>query len=698
MNQVVHNFRNGKPEVMVVPCPAVGNGVLIRSRASLISAGTERMLLDFGKAKWIERVRQHPDKVRMVLEKVRTDGLIASLESVQAKLDQRVAMGYSNAGVVLAVGPGVTEFQRGDRVVSNGPHAEVVSVAENLCAKVPDGVSDESAACTVVASIALQGVRLADPTLGECFAVTGLGLIGLFTVQILRAHGCRVIGIDFDANKLALAASFGAEIVDLSRGDDPVRTAEAFSRGRGLDGVLIAVATDSSDPIHQAALMCRKRGRIVLIGVSGLELSREDFYKKELTFQVSCSYGPGRYDSAYESGKDYPYAFVRWTAQRNFEASLDMMADGRVQIEPLISHRFPFSHASEAYDVLGGHQPYLGILLNYRPDTSDEEIMQRRVVIRPDVESRVRSSGSIGFVGAGNYASRILIPALQRAGARLVSIASIGGLNASQTGRKFGFEEATSDVEAILQRPDIDTVVIATRHDSHAALVCRALEAGKHVFVEKPLALKLEQLDEIAGAWRSRKGAQLLMVGFNRRFSPHAVRIRELLQSIRSPIGFVYLVNAGFTSGEHWTQDPEVGGGRIAGEACHFIDLLRFLVGCPAKDVQSSRQSSDTVTITISYEDGSIGTIHYFAAGHKSIPKERLEIFASGRVLVLDNFRNLRGYGWPAFTNMKLWRQDKGAEAMASAFVRAIQTDSPSPISIEELLEVSRITLKAASP
>ena len=372
MIQLLQNFRNGRTEAAVVPCPATVGGVLVRPRASMISAGTERMLIEFGKANWIEKARQQPDRVRDVLDKARVDGLLATFESVQAKLDQPIPLGYSNAGVVLAVGAGINEFKRGDRVITNGPHAEVVRVAKNLCAKIPDGVSDEAAASTVVASIALQGIRLAEPTLGESFAVTGLGLIGLIAVQILRAQGCRVLGIDYDSNKLALAASFGAATVDLSLGEDPVRKAEIFSRGRGLDGALIAAATQSNDPVHQAALMCRKRGRIVLIGVSGLELSRDDFYKKELTLQVSCSYGPGRYDSAYESGQDYPCAFVRWTAQRNFEAVLDMMADGRLRVEPLITHRFPFDRALEAYELLGGNKPYLGILLQYSQDQSDE--------------------------------------------------------------------------------------------------------------------------------------------------------------------------------------------------------------------------------------------------------------------------------------------------------------------------------------
>jgi len=697
MLQILQNLRDGITSLTEVPCPAAGpDHLLIRSRASLISGGTERMLLDFGKAGWIQKARQQPDKARMVLEKARTDGLAATLESVKAKLDQVIPLGYCNAGVVLE--SGAEGFTPADRVISNGAHAQVVRVPTNLCAHVPARVSDEAAAFTVVGAIALEGIRLAAPTLGESFVITGLGLIGLITVQLLRAHGCRVLGIDFEARKLKIAQSFGAETVDLSAGEDPIASAERFSRGRGVDGVIIAAATKSNEPVHQAALMCRKRGRIVLVGITGLELSRDDFYKKELSFQVSCSYGPGRYDPAYEQGgHDYPYAHVRWTAQRNFEAVLDMMAEGRLRVEPLITHRFPFDDALEAYKLLEGDEFYLGILLQYAPDKTGEELPRRRVALRSVAPSDSPSSVSIGFIGAGGYATKILIPAFQKTGARLASIASNGGLSATHAGRKFGFEEATSDPESILANPDIDTVAIATRHDSHAALVCRALKAGKHVFVEKPLALNAEQIDEIEETWHALPDPRLLMVGFNRRFAPHVIRVRELLKSVKDPKAFVYTVNAGAIPGDHWIQDPVLGGGRILGEACHFIDIVRFLAGCPSVSVQTARQSSDTITITMTYGDGSIGTVHYFAKGHKSFPKERLEVFAGSRVLVLDNFRTLRGYGWPRFRKMKLWQQNKGAVEMAAAFVGAIRAGTPSPIPFDELIEVTRTTLEAAS-
>jgi predicted dehydrogenase/threonine dehydrogenase-like Zn-dependent dehydrogenase len=690
VNQLLQNLRQGTLKLAEVPSLGAKPGtILIRNDVSLISAGTERMLLEFGKAGWIDKARQQPDKVRQVLDKVRTDGLSATWESVRAKLDQPIPLGYSSSGVVLEVGPGVSEFHIGDRVVSNGPHAEVVSVPKNLSAIIPDGVTDEAAAFTVVGAIALQGIRLAQPTLGEAFAVTGLGLVGLIAVQLLRAQGCRVLGIDFDARKLAIAQSFGAETVNLTTGEDPLVAADRFSRGRGVDGVIVTASTKSSEPVHQAALMCRKRGRIVLVGVTGLELSRDDFYKKELSFQVSCSYGPGRYDPTYEQGgHDYPPAYVRWTEQRNFEAVLDMMVDRRLSVEPLITHRFPFERALDAYKLLENDEFYLGILLEYEADRSNSEPFQQRIFLQPRQPPSPFAGAAIGFIGAGGYATKVLIPAIKKTGARLVSIAANGGLSAAHAGRKFGFEEATTDVDVILTNPSIDTIAICTRHDSHAALVCRALQAGKHVLVEKPLALNPEQIDQIEETWRSLPQTPLLMVGFNRRFAPQVQRMSQLLKCVKEPKALVYTVNAGSIPRDHWTQDPDSGGGRIIGEACHFIDLLRFLIGCPARDVQTIRQSSDTVTITITYEDGSIGTVHYFASGHKSFPKERLEVFAGGRILVLDNFRKLNGFGWPGFKSMRLWQQNKGAIEMAAAFVAAIRAGASSPIPFDELLEV----------
>lgn len=701
MKQILQNLKDGTTEIADVPCPRVSRGqLLIRTTRSLVSAGTERMLVDFGKAGLIDKARQQPDKVRMVLDKVRTDGLAPTLAAVRNKLNQPLPMGYCNVGEVVEVGAGVTGFAVGDRVASNGKHAEMVAVPVNLCVKLPDGVSDEEAAFTVLGAIALQGIRLVQPTLGEAVVVTGLGLIGLVTVQLLRAQGCRVLGLDFDPAKLELARQFGAEVVDLNAGADPVAAATAFSRGRGVDAVIVTAATRSSEPMHQAALMCRKRGRIVLVGVTGLELSRADFFEKELTFQVSCSYGPGRYDPNYEDkGQDYPVGFVRWTEQRNLEAVLDMLAQRRLDVAPLVSHRFAITDAEQAYAVVGGAEPSLGIVLAY--PASDAASLAARLARTLDLPpAAARATGlagapAVSVIGSGNYAGAVLIPAFQAAGARLAQIASSGGASSVHLGRKFGFVQATTDSRALLADPGTDVVVVSTRHDTHAAYVVDALVAGKHVFVEKPLALTHGELDRIAAACAAAP-KQLLMVGFNRRFAPQVQRLQALLAGAPGPKAFVMTVNAGAIPANHWTQDPEVGGGRLLGEGCHFVDLLRFLAGAPIRSHQVLAMEAatlDSVTVGLRFDDGSIGTIHYLANGSKAFPKERLEVFAAERVLQLDNFRKLTGFGWPGFSKFNLWKQDKGQAACAKAFVQAVQTGGVSPIPLDQLLEVSRVSI-----
>ena len=710
MRQILQNLRTGETEIAEVPCPTAKRGqVLICSTRTLVSVGTERMLVEFSKAGWIDKARQQPDKVKMVLDKIRTDGLVPTVEAVFDKLDRPLPLGYCNVGIVMDVGSGVTGLSVGDRVASNGKHAEVVSVPMNLCARVPDGVSDDEAAFTVIAAIGLQGIRLVQPTLGEAVVVTGLGLVGLVTVQLLQAHGCRVLGIDFDAERLSLARQFGAEVVNLAAGEDPVACAQAFSRGRGIDAVIIAASTKSNEPVGQAALMCRKRGRIVLVGVTGLELSRSDFYEKELSFQVSCAYGPGRYDPNYEEkGQDYPVGFVRWTEQRNFEAVLDMMADGRLDVKPLISHRFAIDEAEKAYELLGAAAAPLGILLKYptRQEKPEEELRQATVKLAEPTTGVGKVV--VAFVGSGNYATAVLIPAFKEAGARLKVVASSGGVSGLHAGRKFGFEATTTDTDSVFADPHVNTVVITTRHDSHARITCQALSVGKHVFVEKPLALTLEELGEIVRVHAEAVAAghrPVLMVGFNRRFAPQVQKIKALLAGVKEPKAFVMTVNAGAIPADHWTQDPAVGGGRIVGEACHFIDLLRFLAGSPIRAMQASSigkvpeaaVAEDKASITLTFADGSLGTVLYLANGHKSFPKERLEVFAGGRILQLDNFRRLVGFGWPGFSKMNRWRQDKGQKACVAAFLDAIRKGEPSPIPFEEIAETTRVTFEIAN-
>ncbi len=706
MKQVLQSLKSGMVEVAEIPVPRVRPGhLLVRTKASVISPGTERMLIEFGRAGLVAKARQQPEKMRQLFDKVRADGLGLALDAVRDKMERPLPLGYCNAGEVVEVGAGVDGFRPGDRVASNGNHAEYVCVPRNLCACIPDDVPDEEAAFTVMGAIALQGVRLAEPTLGESFAVVGLGLLGLLTVQILRSNGCRVLGVDLDPARLALARECGAETVDLSCGADPVGAAEVFSNRQGIDGVIVTAATDDSEPLRQAAQMCRKRGRVILIGVTGMELDRNLFFKKELTFRVSCSYGPGRYDPLYEEkGQDYPLGYVRWTEQRNFEAILQLLASGMLNVRQLMSHRFPVNEAVKAYDVIVGKgEPCLGVVLKYGPETAETTVTLPRAATHNKAATTVgrAKKTTVSFIGAGNYAGRILIPAFQKAGAELKSLATFGGVNGIHFGKKFGFDETTTDVERLMADAGTNAVVIATRHDSHASLVRQALAAGKHVFVEKPLCLTHEELKDISEGYREINDAgskYILMVGFNRRFAPQVLKLKSLIDGVAEPKSFIMTVNAGAIPAEHWTQDDAAGGGRIIGEACHFIDLLRHLAGAGIEDAQSIYLGGDSLgdkaTITLRFEDGSVGTIHYLANGHRSFPKERLEVFCAGRVLQLDNYRRMQGYGWPRFKKMNLWRQDKGQEACAAAFVRAVRAGSPSPIPFEELEEVARVTIE----
>lgn len=701
MKQILQSLSTGETEVADVPSPLPRRGqVLIGTTRSLVSAGTERMLVEFGHANLLKKALSQPDKVRMVLEKARADGVAATYDAVRSKLDQPLALGYCNVGRVIE--SRVEGLLPGDRVVSNGNHAEIVTVPGNLCARIPDNVSDDMASFTVLAAIGLQGIRLAQPTLGECVVVTGLGLIGLLTVQMLRAQGCRVLGIDFDAARLDMASRFGAEVVNLGAGEDVLARAFAFSRGRGVDAVIITASSTSNEPVSQAARMCRKRGRIVLVGVVGLELSRADFFEKELSFQVSCSYGPGRYDPTYEEGgQDYPVGFVRWTEQRNFEAALDLMSVGSLDVAPLISHRFTIEEGDKAMALLTSGAPSMGVLFTF-PQASSDHALCRSVALKACRES-FPGKGVVGFIGAGNYAGRTLIPAFKAAGAHLHTVVSSGGVSAVHFGRKFGFWEAATDIALVLENQEIDTVAIATRHDAHARQVLAALMAGKHVFCEKPLCLTLDELAAIESEAEARPNQQL-MVGFNRRFAPQVMKMKALLASIDLPKSLIITVNAGEIPPDHWTQDPAIGGGRIIGEACHFVDLARHLIGAPIIAHRSiplgrhasMRVRSDKVTLMLEFSDGSVGSIHYLANGEKGFPKERVEVFSGGRILQLDNFLRLRGWGWPTFRKMNLWRQDKGAQQSVSLFLKAIREGRAAPIPLDEIVEVSRVSIKLA--
>ncbi len=702
MKQLLQRLDTGETTIVDVPVPsASGPNLVVETRATVVSAGTERMLLEFGRSSLVGKARSQPDKVRQVIDKMRTDGIGPTIGAVRAKLEAPIPLGYCNAGIVVDTGERAGAFSVGDRVVSNGWHAEYVRVPYTIAAKIPENVDFEAASFTPLASIGLQGIRLAAPTLGETVVVFGLGLIGLLTVQLLRANGCRIIGIDPDPSRLRLGEQFGADVIDGSVSDVATRVLKRTG-GVGADAVLLTLASKSDEPVHQAATMSRKRGRLVLVGVTGLNLAREDFYRKELFLAVSCSYGPGRYDPLYEEkGHDYPLPFVRWTEQRNFEAVLALMADSRIDPLPLITHRFAFDDASSAYDVIAGTEPSLAVVLTY----GDEEKgapAAARTIVRTTAPSPVASPSTVGIIGAGNFALRTLLPLLRSSGVRFRSIASAGGTSAALAAQQFGCETVTTDLATVFEDEAIDTIYVLTRHHDHAKLALRALQAGKHVFVEKPLALGQHELEELNAA--AMETNRLLTVGFNRRFAPLAEQAVELLRGRVGALSLIVTVNAGFIPRDHWIQDPEVGGGRIVGEACHFIDLVRFMVASPISGVHvttardgAGRTVDDTAHITLTFDDGSTAVVHYLANGARSFPKETIEAFFDGKTFVIDNWRRLRGWGvgkWRPWRGRR--KMDKGHRAEVQAWLSAIATGGPAPISLEDLFEVSRWSIRAA--
>ncbi|THH34562.1 bi-domain-containing oxidoreductase [Neolewinella litorea] len=691
MKQLIQNLRSGETILEEVPVPRPGSGqVLIRTRRSLVSLGTERMLVEFGKAGLMAKARQQPEKVKMVLDKIRAEGLLPTLETVFNKLGQPLPLGYCNAGVVEAVGSDVRGLQVGDRVVSNGPHAEFVSVPQNLVARVPDGVSDEEAAFTVVSAIGLQGIRLLNPTMGETVVVFGLGLIGLITAELLLANGCRVIGLDLDEDKLRLAREKGVITLSPSTAD-LAAAAVQLTGGVGVDGVIITASAKTDAIVSQAAQMCRKRGRIVLVGVVGLKLNRAEFYEKELSFQVSCSYGPGRYDPEYEEkGTDYPVGFVRWTEQRNFQAILEAMELGRLDVKSLITERVPLAEYRRIYDDIGTSNSIASIL-EYPEGVS----VERSVVVNPTPSKGGAGGAEIGIIGAGNFTKMTLLPALDKTNADLAFIAGAGGVNATALAKKHGIKRSTTDYRELLDDPKLGCVLITTRHHLHAPMIAEVLGAGKHAFVEKPLAIDQEGLEKVMAAYESSPGG--LMVGFNRRFSPHTEKIKAMLDPA-APKNMIATMNAGAIPPEVWVHDMQVGGGRLIGEACHFIDLLVFLSGslvvevCASSLGQHAEDNTDNASILLRFANGDQGVINYFANGDKSYSKERLEVYSRGGTIIMDNFRKTRAYGVQGFSKLST-RLDKGHRTQFERLVKGVREDNIELIPYSEIINVSRAAL-----
>lgn len=647
--------------------------------------------MEFGKASLFQKARQQPDKVQQVLDKIRAEGLLPTLEAVFNKLDQPIPLGYCHVGVVAQLGEGITEFQLGDRVVSNGSHAEFVCVPKNLVAKIPAGVSDEEASFAVIGSIGLQGLRLAQPTLGETVVVVGLGLIGLLTAQLAKANGCQVIGYDVDEAKVKLAASLGVKSFNSSI-EDPIAFVKENTRGLGADIVLITASAKGDEIIHQTALMCRKRGRIILIGVIGLDLKRADFYEKELTFQVSCSYGPGRYDDNYEQkGNDYPLPFVRWTAQRNFESVLQAIESQSVNVKTLISEQVPFSDFQLVYGDMK-NPTRIASLLAY---PSQPRTLSRKVVFPQPV---ISSAGSLraGIIGAGNFTKATLLPALKKNQVVIQGIASANGLSGTLMAKKYNAEFSTSDYQELLADEKVNLVIITTRHSLHAGMVTKAIQAGKNVFVEKPLAVNEEELHVLQELFSTKPQVSLLHVGFNRRFSPHILQLKKLVGLQPGAMHLTITMNAGALPPNHWTLDPKEGG-RIIGEACHLVDLAVYLTGSEVTSVTgqsmgiSSNSNSDNASFLLEMQSSSNVVINYFANGSKAYSKERIELYYQERTLVMDNFRITTGYGWPGFTKLKT-SIDKGHSEQIKQLKTAFESGKPL-IPISQLFHVTAVTL-----
>ncbi|MEW6716591.1 MAG: bi-domain-containing oxidoreductase [Chloroflexota bacterium] len=705
MKQLLQNLHTGETYIEDVPVPKPRPGsALVRTAASLVSVGTERMLVDFAQKSLVGKARSRPDLVRQVLEKARREGLLTTVETVFNRLDRPMALGYSSSGTIVAVGEGLQGFKTGDRVACAGGgyavHAEYAIVPQNLLASLPDDVDFESAAFVTLGAIALHGFRLAQPQLGEQVAVIGLGLLGLLTARIASIAGCPVLGFDLDPQRVALAQRTGIHACLRKQAES---ASQASSRGRGMDIVLICADTPSNDPVELAGEIARDRGRVIALGSVGMSIPRKLYYEKELTFLVSRSYGPGRYDPNYEEGgEDYPIGYVRWTEGRNLEAVVELLASGKMDVSPLITHRFPIEQAPEAYELIGGktEEPFLGVLLTY-PGQS-EKPHETVGIGYAGRESRSVGKVQLGVLGAGNFASAVMLPALKRMDkVELFGIASASGLSAQHAARKYGFRYATSNEEQILSDPEINTVAVLTPHHLHARQVVAALQVGKHVFVEKPLALNREQLSSIEEALGS-SSESLLMVGFNRRFAPLAQHLQAFITESPEPLVAHYRVNAGYLPLSHWLHDPQIGGGRIIGEGCHFVDFLTFLVGQPPISVtaqglpDAGRYREDNVLLNFTFVDGSLGVVAYLANGDRTFAKERVEVFTGGRIAVLDDFRSLELVqdGRRRMVRSRL-RQNKGHRAEWEAFSQAILSGGPPPIPYKHIFGVHQATFAA---
>jgi len=692
MKQIIQNIKDGKTILEEIPTPSIdSNSVLIKTTHSLISLGTEKMLVDFGKASYIQKARQQPEKVKIVLDKMKTDGVLPTLEAVFNKLDQPIPMGYCNVGIVEDIGKNVTNLNVGDRVASNGNHAEFVSVPQNLVAKIPDNVTNEQATFTVIGSIGLQGIRLLKPTFGETIVVFGLGLVGMITAELLVANGCNVVGFDFNSEKIKIAQSKGITAIN-SSGLDTEQYIRNLTNNNGSDGVIITASSKSNEIISQSAKMCRRGGRIILVGVIGLNIARADFYEKEISFQVSCSYGPGRYDTNYEEkGQDYPIGYVRWTEKRNFEALLYSLSKKQIDVEPLITNKIQLENFLDIYDNMNNKNAIASILVYNKESMAT-------TTIKIDTKSFTGTEGNVGIIGAGNFTSSTILPILKKLNYKINYISSSRGLSSTVLAKKYGIEQSTTDYKEILKDQKTDLVFITTRHNSHAKLIIESIISKKNVFVEKPLCINKDELDEIVDCYNQNK--QSISVGFNRRFSPISKKAKELLSSTSNILNINLTCNAGFIPKDSWVHDMEIGGGRVIGEICHFIDLCSYFTNslvskvCMSSLGPESKLNTDNVSLLLKYQNGSNVTINYFSNGSKSFSKEKVEIFSDNKVLIIDNWRKLTGYGFKNFSKYKA-KQDKGHFNQFKKLLNYQLNNGKPIIPFDEVLNTTQVTISA---
>jgi len=698
MKQVTQDLKKGRMKILDVPFPAPARGqVLVRTHYSVISAGTEGRTVADARKGYLAKARARQKEVGQVIDMIKTRGFTETFQLVKNKLEAPAGLGYSCAGQVLAVGEGVSEFRIGDLVACAGAsavHAEVVLVPKNLCVPVPMEVDLKQAAFAAIAAVAIQGLRQADLRFGETAVVIGLGLVGQLSLQLLEAAGVKAIGIDIDEDQVKAALENGADLVFERHRPGLESLIHQHTHGQGADAVIIAAATASSDPVNLAGSLCRKKGRVVIVGAVPTDFTRENYYKKELDLRLSCSYGPGRYDPQYEEhGQDYPIAYVRFTENRNLQTFIDLLQEGKLRLDKIITHTFPLAEAARAYRlILDRTEPFTGILLQY--DTVNP--VADRVILKSSPETKP-DEPRIGLIGVGSFAQNILLPGLKGCG-QMIGVASGHGNLARYAAEKYGFAYGTGRGEELIEDAAINTIVIATRHHLHAGYVIKALKKGKHVFVEKPLALGPEELEEIKEVYRTcldNPPVPRLMVGFNRRFSPHIRDLKARLPQGR-PLAMNFRINAGPLPKEHWAHDPQVGGGRIIGELCHFIDLALFLAGSPiaslsAQTLHEPPFLQDTLAVTLAFANGSLGNIAYFSNGNPSLPKERLEISWAGQTAVIDDFKTMTIYGTRIF-RLALKTQDKGHREELRQFFQAIEQGSPSPIPFTELIAVTQAT------